>query len=216
MITVGIIDDQSLVRQGLVSLLAHASDIRVVFDSAGGEEAIRLAAERRPDVILLDLRMPEFDGVALLTEFRAKRLQSRVIILTTFDDDEALLQAAALGSRGFMLKDVTFDALLEGIRQVAAGGTLVRPAITVRVSQTIREMQEPRSAERKARTQAQLTDRELEVLRLLAGGFTNREIGGALNLTEGTIKNHVSAVLEKLGVRDRTRAVLKAVDHGLI
>jgi len=215
-ITVGIIDDQSLVRQGLVSLLAHASDIRVVFDSAGGEEAIRLAAERRPDVILLDLRMPEFDGVALLTEFRAKRLQSRVIILTTFDDDEALLQAAALGSRGFMLKDVTFDALLEGIRQVAAGGTLVRPAITVRVSQTIREMQEPRSAERKARTQAQLTDRELEVLRLLAGGFTNREIGGALNLTEGTIKNHVSAVLEKLGVRDRTRAVLKAVDHGLI
>jgi DNA-binding NarL/FixJ family response regulator len=115
-----------------------------------------------------------------------------------------------------MLKDVTFDALLEGIRQVAAGGTLVRPAITVRVSQTIREMQEPRSAERKARTQAQLTDRELEVLRLLAGGFTNREIGGALNLTEGTIKNHVSAVLEKLGVRDRTRAVLKAVDHGLI
>jgi DNA-binding NarL/FixJ family response regulator len=214
-ISVGIIDDQSLVRQGLVALLAHAPDIRVAFDSAGGEEAIRLAATHRPDVILLDLRMPEFDGVALLGEFRAKALPCRVIILTTFDDDQALLQAAALGSRGFMLKDVTFDSLLDGIRHVAAGGTLVRPAVTTRVSQTIREMRES-TAQARGHTPTHLTDRELEVLRLLAGGFTNREIGTAMNLAEGTIKNHVSAVLEKLGVRDRTRAVLRAVDEGLI
>ena len=215
MISVGIIDDQSLVRQGLVALLAHAPDMRVAFDSAGGEEAIRLAATHRPDVILLDLRMPEFDGVALLGEFRAKALPCRVIILTTFDDDQALLQAAALGSRGFMLKDVTFDSLLEGIRHVAAGGTLVRPAVTARVSQTIREMRES-TPQARGHTPTHLTDRELEVLRLLAGGFTNREIGAAMNLAEGTIKNHVSAVLEKLGVRDRTRAVLRAVDEGLI
>ncbi len=128
MIRVGIIDDQSLVRQGLVALLAHAPDIRVVFDSAGGEEAIRLASNHRPEVILLDLRMPEFDGVALLAEFRAKSLPSHVIILTTFDDDQALLQAAALGSRGFLLKDVTLDTLLDGIRRVAEGGTLVAAA----------------------------------------------------------------------------------------
>jgi DNA-binding NarL/FixJ family response regulator len=216
MISVGIIDDQSLVRQGLVALLAHAPDIRITFDSAGGEEAIRLAASHQPDVILMDLRMPEFDGVALLQEFRAKALTSRVIILTTFDDDQALLQAAALGSRGFMLKDVTFESLLNGIRQVAAGGTLVRPALTTRVSQTIREMRRADDAAAKHRATVHLTDRELEVLRMLAGGFTNREIGSALNLSEGTIKNHVSAVLEKLNVRDRTRAVLRAVDEGLI
>jgi DNA-binding NarL/FixJ family response regulator len=164
----------------------------------------------------MDLRMPEFDGVELLREFRAKALTSRVIILTTFDDDQALLQAAALGSRGFMLKDVTFESLLTGIRQVAAGGTLVRPALTTRVSQTIREMRRGDDAAAKHRANVHLTDRELEVLRMLAGGFTNREIGSALNLSEGTIKNHVSAVLEKLNVRDRTRAVLRAVDDGLI
>ncbi len=216
MITLGVIDDQALVRQGLVALLAHAPDIRVAFDSAGGEEAIHLAAKHRPDVILMDLRMPEFDGVALLGEFRAKALSSRVIILTTFDDDQALLQAAALGSRGFLLKDVTLDALLVGIRQVAAGGTLVRPAVTTRVSQVIREMRRAEDSASKRRSQTHLTDRELEVLRMLAGGFTNREIGTALNLAEGTIKNHVSAVLQKLDVRDRTRAVLRAVDDGLI
>lgn len=216
MIRVGIIDDQSLVRQGLVALLAHAPDIRVVFDSAGGEEAIRLASHHRPEVILLDLRMPEFDGVALLAEFRAKSLPSHVIILTTFDDDQALLQAAALGSRGFLLKDVTLDTLLDGIRRVAEGGTLVRPAVTTRVSQAIREMHPPTPAAEKSPARTPLTDRELEVLRMLAGGFTNREIGAALNLAEGTIKNHVSVVLSKLGVRDRTRAVLKAVDEGLI
>jgi DNA-binding NarL/FixJ family response regulator len=115
-----------------------------------------------------------------------------------------------------MLKDVTFESLLSGIRQVAAGGTLVRPALTTRVSQTIREMRRGDDAAAKHRANVHLTDRELEVLRMLAGGFTNREIGSALNLSEGTIKNHVSAVLEKLNVRDRTRAVLRAVDDGLI
>lgn len=216
MIYVGIIDDQAIVRQGLCALLAHAPDIRIAFESAGGEEAISLAAKHRPQVILLDLRMPEFDGVALLREFRAKALTSDVIILTTFDDDEALLQAAALGARGFLLKDVTLDELLDAIRQVAAGRTLVRPAVTTRVSQAIREIRRQRDTAAKRRVDAHLTDRELEVLRMLAGGFTNREIGAALNLAEGTIKNHVSVVLSKLGVRDRTRAVLKAVDDGLI
>lgn len=216
MIRVAIIDDQSLVRQGMCALLAHAHDIRVAFDSAGGEEAIALATKHRPDVILLDLRMPEFDGVALLREFRAKAVPSGIIILTTFDDDEALLQAAAMGARGFLLKDVTFDELLEAIRQVASGRTLVRPTLTTRVTQAIREIRREQDVSAKKRANVHLTDRELEVLRLLAGGFTNREIGSALNLTEGTIKNHVSVVLSKLGVRDRTRAVLKAVDDGLI
>lgn len=216
MIRVGLIDDQSLVRQGLAALLAHAPDIRIAFDSAGGEEAISLAARHRPEVILLDLKMPEFDGVSLLREFRAKALPSHVIILTTFDDDESLLQAAALGARGFLLKDVTLDALLDAIRQVASGKTLVRPALTTRVSQTIREIRREQQSPEPRASQIHLTDRELEVLRMLAGGFTNREIGAALTLAEGTIKNHVSAVLSKLGVRDRTRAVLKAIDDGLI
>lgn len=216
MIRVGLIDDQSLVRQGLAALLAHAPDVRIAFDSAGGEEAIALAAKHRPEVILLDLRMPEFDGIALLREFRAKALPSAIIILTTFDDDESLLQAAAMGARGFLLKDVTLDELLDAIRQVASGRTLVRPAMTTRVSQAIREIRREQDTEAKRRSEVHLTDRELEVLRMLAGGFTNREIGSAMNLAEGTIKNHVSMVLSKLGVRDRTRAVLKAVDDGLI
>jgi DNA-binding NarL/FixJ family response regulator len=216
MIRVGLIDDQSLVRQGLAALLAHAPDVRIAFDSAGGEEAITLAAKHRPEVILLDLRMPEFDGIALLREFRAKALPSAIIILTTFDDDESLLQAAAMGARGFLLKDVTLDELLDAIRQVASGRTLVRPTVTSRVSQAIREIRREQDTEAKRRSEVHLTDRELEVLRMLAGGFTNREIGSALSLAEGTIKNHVSMVLSKLGVRDRTRAVLKAVDDGLI
>lgn len=216
MIRVGLIDDQSLVRQGLAALLAHAPDVRIAFDSAGGEEAITLAAKHRPEVILLDLRMPEFDGIALLREFRAKALPSAIIILTTFDDDESLLQAAAMGARGFLLKDVTLDELLDAIRQVASGRTLVRPAMTTRVSQAIREIRREQDTQAKRRSEVHLTDRELEVLRMLAGGFTNREIGSAMNLAEGTIKNHVSMVLSKLGVRDRTRAVLKAVDDGLI
>lgn len=216
MIHIGIIDDQAIVRQGLCALLARAPDIRIAFESAGGEEAISLAAKHRPQVILLDLRMPEFDGVALLREFRAKALTSDIIILTTFDDDEALLQAAALGARGFLLKDVTLEELLDAIRQVASGRTLVRPAVTTRVSQAIREIRREQDTTAKRRADVHLTDRELEVLRMLAGGFTNREIGAALNLAEGTIKNHVSVVLGKLGVRDRTRAVLKAVDDGLI
>jgi DNA-binding NarL/FixJ family response regulator len=216
MIRVGLIDDQSLVRQGLAALLAHAPDVRIAFDSAGGEEAITLSAKHRPEVILLDLRMPEFDGIALLREFRAKALPSAIIILTTFDDDESLLQAAAMGARGFLLKDVTLDELLDAIRQVASGRTLVRPAMTTRVSQAIREIRREQDTQAKRRSEVHLTDRELEVLRMLAGGFTNREIGSAMNLAEGTIKNHVSMVLSKLGVRDRTRAVLKAVDDGLI
>lgn len=213
MISVGVIDDQAIVRQGICALLAHAPEIRVVFDSAGGEEALRLAVEHAPDVILLDLRMPEFDGVELLFELRAKGVTSGVIVLTTFDDDAALMRTAALGARGFLLKDVTLDELVGAIRRVAAGGTAVRPAVTARVSETLREIRgetPPRSRE------YHLTDRELEVLRLLAGGFSNREIGSALGLAEGTVKNHVSLVLSKLGVRDRTRAVLKAVGEGLI
>ncbi len=222
MIRVLVVDDQTLVRRGLAELLGQSRDIRVVGEAGDGEEALRLARELAPDVVLLDVRMPEMSGIEVLREMRAKGLPCRAVMLTTFDDDEALSAAVREGAKGYLLKDATLEELVGAIREVAAGGTHVRPVVTARVIQGLRELQGETGAGPAGggggATEAapDLTPREVEVLRLMAGGYSNREIAGALGVAEGTVKNHVSSLLGKLGVRDRTRAVLKGLEMGCI
>lgn len=211
MIRLVIADDQTLVRQGIRGLLELASDLRVVGEAADGDEAVRLVAEKRPDVVLLDVRMPGRGGLEVL-EALAGRLPP-TILLTTFDDDQVLIEGIRRGAKGFLLKDVPLRQLTAAIRTVAAGGTLFRPAVTHRVLAGLPAVRRPFD---RLEPPDRLTPRETQVLRLVAGGYSNREIAGALATAEGTVKNQVSAILSKLGVRDRTRAVLLALELGWI
>lgn len=215
MIRVCVVDDQTLVRQGLRQLLELAEDVEVVAEAADGDEALAAIEQHAPDVVLLDLQMPGRDGIATLTELATREHRPPVLVLTTFDDDDLVLQALRAGARGYLLKDVTLEQLVGAVRTLAAGGNLVQPAITERLVQALGTASPDGGGDRLARHEP-LTPRELEILRLLAGGYANREIAQALHLAEGTVKNHVSNVLLKLGVRDRTRAVLRALDLGLL
>ncbi|WP_243658753.1 response regulator [Tamaricihabitans halophyticus] len=207
-------DDQTLVRQGIRSLLELSTDVVVAAEAGDGDEALEIIATDPPDVLLLDLQMPGRDGIATLEALRERQLELPTLVLTTFDDDELVLGAVRAGAHGYLLKDVTLDQLIGAIRTLAEGGTLVQPALTARLLRATRQLRPPNTAEEQ---QAQpLTEREQEILRLLAGGYANREIADALHLAEGTVKNHVSSLLLKLGVRDRTRAVLRALHLGLL
>ncbi len=209
MIRVLLADDQHLVRQGIRSLLELVPDIEVAGEAADGEAALGAIAALRPDVVLLDVRMPRMDGVEVLRRLAAQGGGPPAVVLTTFDDDDALFACIRAGARGFLLKDVTLEDLAEAIRTVAGGGELIRPALTARVRDGLE-----RAACRVPALDPPdpLTERERAVLRLLAAGCSNREIAGALHLAIGTVKNHISSVLSKLGVRDRTRAVLRAFE----
>lgn len=213
MIRVVLVDDQTLVRQGIRALLALAGDIAIVGEAADGDEAIATIRRERPDVVLLDVRMPQRSGVDVLRALKAEGDAPRAILLTTFDDDEALLEGMRAGARGFLLKDVSLDHLTAAIRTVADGGTVIRPAVTER---TLRGLERARPEFDALPTPDRLTRREVEVLRLMAGGYSNGEIADALGTAVGTVKNHASSILSKLGVRDRTRAVLKALELGYI
>jgi DNA-binding NarL/FixJ family response regulator len=215
MITVGVVDDQAIVRQGIRSLLALTDDIEVVDDASDGDEALTLVERHRPDVLLLDLRMPGRDGLATLTALRERGDEVPVLVLTTFDDDELVFNALRAGAHGYLLKDVTLDQLVDAIRILAEGRTLIQPAVTDRLLRAVTERPRHAPGGRPPHTEP-LTERELEILRLLASGFSNREIAAALHLATGTVKNHVSMVLLKLRVRDRTRAVLRALELGLL
>jgi len=210
-IRVVLADDHTLVREGIRTLLALVDDIVLVGEAGDGEQTLRVVAEVRPDVLLLDMRMPKGDGCFVVTELARQGILPATLILTTFDDDEAALAVVRAGARGFLLKDVTLDRLVAAVRALAAGGTMIHPALTARAE---RELAKP-AAEGSAEA-AELTTREREVLRLLAAGYSNREIAKALFVAEGTVKNHVSNILTKMGVRDRTRAVLKAAEWGVL
>jgi DNA-binding NarL/FixJ family response regulator len=214
LIRVVLVDDQMLVRRGIKSLLELSDDIVIVADAASAEEAAAIIGRERPDVVLLDVRMPGKDGIELLRELHTAAALPPTILLTTFDDDEALFEGIKAGARGYLLKDVSLESLTAAIRSVAAGETLIRPAITERMIRGLEKFR-GRSATPIAAPDA-LTRRELEILRLMAGGYSNREIADALGTAEGTIKNHTSSILSKLGVRDRTRAVLKALEMGCL
>ena len=220
MIRIVLVDDHTLVREGIRTLLGLVPDIELVGEAASGQAALRVVAEARPDVLLLDMRMPEGDGLFVVGELARRGQLPATLILTTFDDDASAIEVVRAGARGFLLKDVTLDRLVTAVRALAAGETLIQPALTARAEQSLCEAAAARSpspAPSPTPTTAEpMTPREREVLRLLAAGYSNREIARALFIAEGTVKNHVSNILTKMAVRDRTRAVLKAAEHGLL
>lgn len=213
-IAIALIDDQKLVRDGIRSLLELSDDVVVVAEGSSGLDAVRIAqADTPPDVILMDIQMPQLNGIEAITSLNEGGFDIPVIILTTFDDTDLVLQGVRAGARGYLLKDVSLENLIEAIQQVHAGGTVMRPAIT---DTLLRAVDDTAQSFEMLPIPEELTTRELEVLRLMAGGYSNREISSSLKRSEGTIKNHVSNVLAKFGVRDRTRAVLRAIELGLL
>jgi DNA-binding NarL/FixJ family response regulator len=218
-IRVLIVDDQSLIRVGIQTLLSRKPDIEVIGHARDGEEALRQVDALDPDVVLMDIRMPGMDGVEATRQLAARQARAGIIILTTFHDDANVFSALAAGARGYLLKDSDHKELAEAIRVVAAGRALIHPQIT---AQVLREFSRraapaaalPRSAPSDERL-ALLTDRELAILRLLGSGRTNQEISERLAISVGTVKNHISTILSKLDVRDRTQAGLFAQQAGL-
>ncbi len=213
MIRVMLVDDQNLVRKGVRSLLELSTEIEIVAEAADGAEAIRMLPEVDPDVVLLDMRMPGMSGIELLQTLAKNDAVPPTIILTTFDDDELVLAGIKAGARGYLLKDVSLEDLVEAVKTVADGGSIVKPAVTQRLLKGLENLHTDFSSLDRPDP---LTERETEILRLMAGGYSNKEIANSLGVAEGTIKNHVSNILSKMGVRDRTRAVLKAFELGQI
>lgn len=208
-----LVDDQTLIRQGIRSLL-EVGDISVCAEAADGAEALEHIQTSQPDVVLLDLRMPRYDGLWLLDALLEREVDVPVLVLTTFDDDTLVLDALRKGARGYLLKDVTVEQLSNAVHALAAGGTLIAPSITDRLVRAIRSGPPPAGSS--GNFIEPLSDREREVLRLVAEGYSNHQIANLLHLAQGTVKNHVSAVLVKLGARDRTNAVLRAIREGLL
>ena len=216
-IRVLIVDDQSLIRVGIQTLLSRKPDIQVVGQAADGEEALRQVAALDPDVVLMDIRMPGMDGVEATRQLVARQARAGIIILTTFRDDANVFSALAAGARGYLLKDTDHKQLAEAIRVVAAGRALIPPEITAQVLREFSRLaapHPPRPALGDERL-ALLTDRELAILRMLGGGRTNQEISARLAISIGTVKNHISTILSKLDMRDRTQAGLFAQQAGL-
>jgi DNA-binding NarL/FixJ family response regulator len=205
-------DDQALVREGIRTLLQVAG-IDVVAEAADGAEALVAIEAHDPEVVLMDLRMPRHDGIWALERLRERGLAVPVLVLTTFDDDTLVLRALRAGARGYLLKDVTIAQLARAVRVLAEGGTLMSPALTDGLLRALRA--DPPDADDALPPQP-LTGREIEVLRLVAEGCSNREIAELLHLAEGTVKNHLSTILQKTGSRDRTSAVLRALREGLL
>ncbi len=211
-IRVLLVDDQRLMREGLRILLELEPDLEVAGEADDGEAVLEAYAAAEPDVVLMDVRMPGMDGVEATRRLRDRWPQARVIILTTFDDDEYVFEGLRAGARGYLLKDVSGHDLAEAIRQVAAGGALIEPSVARKVLAEFSRLPRPPGAT----LPEELSDRELEILRLLGRGLTNREIALRVSLAEGTVKNYVTNILQKLGTRDRTQAALRARELGLI
>lgn len=208
-IKVALADDQALVRSGLTALLAAFGELELVAEAGDGEALLAAVAETPADVILSDIRMPGLDGFGLVRTLRERGDGTPVVLLTTFDEDSLALAAAEAGAQGFLLKDASPEDLFEAITRVARGETLLAPVSTdpVRARYAYRDRSEPTDT---------FNEREVSILRLIAGGYSNREIAKAVFLSEGTVKNYVSEILDKLGTRDRTRAVLKAITLRII
>lgn len=210
-----IVDDQSLFREGLRTLLSVQPDFEVVGEAVNGEEALRQVAKLRPGVILMDLRMPLMDGVTATQRLRETSPQCKVIVLTTFDDDELVFDGLRAGAVGYLLKDVSSEKLFEAIRAANRGEYFLHPSITAKVMAEFSRLS--RLAPSPADSLAEpLSPREMEILRLVATGASNRDIADTLVIAEGTVKNHLTNILGKLNVKDRMHAVLKAREYGLI
>lgn len=212
-VTLLLVDDQMLFREGLRTLLSIQPDFNVIGEAGNGQEAVQRALQLRPHVILMDVHMPVLDGVAATRLLREQLPTARVIVLTTFDDDEYVFEGLRAGAIGYLLKDTPSEKLGEAIRAAARGESFLQPSIAAKVvAEFARSATTPRS---NALTEP-LSPRELEILRMVCAGASNREIGGALFITEGTVKNHLSNIFGKLNVRDRTQAALRAKELGLI
>lgn len=212
-----IVDDQRLFRDGLATLLSVRPEVEVVGEAANGLEALERAAALRPQVVLMDLRMPVLGGVEATRRLRAADPQVRVVALTTFDDDDDVFEALRAGAVGYLLKDVSAEVLVEAVRVAARGESFLHPSVARKVVAEFTRLAEVSAPTPIAEPPVEsLSERELQVLRLLAAGSSNKEIALALRLAEGTVKNHVTNVLGKLGVRDRVQAALQAKALGLL
>jgi DNA-binding NarL/FixJ family response regulator len=211
MIRVLIADDQPLARAGFKAVLEATGAIEIVAEAENGEQAVELARRHEPDVVLMDVRMPGMDGI----EATRRMQRQKILILTTFGMDDYIIEALRAGASGFLLKDAPVDDLVRAVRTVAAGDAQLSPAVTKRLlNQVARRL--PTAVQRDTRSLERLTEREREVLRLLAVGMSNAEIAAALFVSEPTVKTHVSSVLQKLGLRDRVQAVIYAYENGLV
>jgi DNA-binding NarL/FixJ family response regulator len=209
-----IVDDQTLFRAGLKTLLTTQPNFEVVGEAENGEEALRQTALLKPQVVLMDLRMPVLDGVSATRRIHENFPESRVIILTTFEDDELAFEGLRAGAIGYLLKDVSYDKLFEAIHAAARGEHFLQPSITAKVLDEFKRLHRP--APTSEQVYEELSGREIEVLQLTASGASNREIAAKLVIAEGTVKNHLSRIFGKLGVRDRMQAVVKAREIGII
>jgi DNA-binding NarL/FixJ family response regulator len=207
-----LVDDQSLLREGLKTLLELHSDLKVIGEASNGEEAEFLVGRLKPQIVLMDLRMPRCDGVTATRRIVERWPDVHVLVLTTYDDDELVFQSIDAGASGYLLKDVGSDALAEAIRAASRGDSPLQPSIARKV---LRRLRSSAPVSEPLPEAEPLTRRELDVLRLLGAGATNREIADTLALSEGTVKNYISTILAKTGLRDRTQAALYAVRRGL-
>ncbi len=210
-----IVDDQALFREGLNTLLSIQPDFEVVGEASNGEEALRLALQHQPQVVLMDLRMPVMDGVTATRRMKATLPDCRVIVLTTFDDDESVFDGLRAGAVGYLLKDVTSDKLSDAIRAAARGEYFLLPSITAKVMAEFSRLVRPASGAVQPLVDP-LSEREMEILRLVATGASNKQIAEQLVIAEGTVKNHLTNILNKLDAKDRMQAVLRAQELGLL
>jgi DNA-binding NarL/FixJ family response regulator len=223
-IRVLLVDDQQIVRQGLATILRYTPGLDVIAEASDGEEAIALAQKLRPDVVLMDIKMPRLGGIPATRQICTQLPGTNVIILTTYDTDDLVFEGIKAGAKGYLLKDTTGEKLVEAIQGVMRGEAQLDPAVASKVLGEFRRLAEERTPRRAkapedddlAITIEPLTPREEEVLQLLAEGLSNKEIGARLHLTEGTVKNYVSAIIAKLQANDRTHAVVTALRRGLV
>src|ERR687889_227179 len=201
-IRIVVVDDQAVVRQGFVSLINTVADMEVIAEGTDGRQAVELYRKLRPDVLLTDLRMPVMTGVEAIAAIRREWPDARVIVLTTYDGDEDIYRSLQAGAQGYLLKDMFFDELESAIRAVHAGGRKIPGVVAERLAERMGG--------------SDLTGRELEVLKLIVGGRSNKEIGGALGISEATVKSHINSILGKLGVTDRTQAATTALQRGIV
>lgn len=205
-----IADDHPVVREGLFAMLSRESDFEVVGEARDGVEAVNKAKELSPEVVLMDLRMPELDGVEAMNQIKSAKPNTKFIILTTYSDDDYIFRGIEAGARGYLLKDAPREELFKAIRAVHRGESLIQPVVASKVLDRLTELS------RRAPSGEELSERELEVLRLMAKGAANKEIGAELSIAQSTVKTHISTIFQKLGVSDRTEAVTEALKKGII
>jgi DNA-binding NarL/FixJ family response regulator len=209
-----IADDQALMRDGLKTVLDTEDDIKVAGTAGNGFEAVRMVDTLKPDVLLLDIRMPEMDGVECIKILSQKHPGLKVIMLTTFNDDEYIIQALAAGASGYLLKDIEVEKLVEAIHDAVNGKMIMPPVVAAKLAEGLSKITLKQKGAEAAKA-LDLTEREREIAGMLAQGFTNRQISSALYISEGTVRNHISVIYDKIGINDRTKAVLFLKEHGI-